>query len=108
MVLSPTFEGFVPWVEDLGKGEYLRYGAEGSDHWSGCSNLSVMSREGAVYNTVRDAVEGFYQLSMMRVTTRLWELYDGGNEPNLVHIRGTITRNAAWNQASKHEKRDSE
>lgn len=94
----------MPWVEDLGKGEYMRYGAEGSDHWSGGSNLSVMSREGAVYNTVRDAVEGLYQLSMMRVTTRLWELYDGGNEPNLVHIRGTITRNAAWNQDSKHEK----
>ena len=108
VVLSSNFDGFVPWVEDLGKGEYMRYGAEGSDHWSGGSNLSVMSREGAVYNTVRDAVESFYQLSVMRVTTRLWELHDGGNESDMVHIRGTITRNPAWNQDSKHQKRVSE
>lgn len=82
----------VPWVENLGRGVYMRFeSGKGGEDWEG----GGVSEEGGVYMGVCEAVERMVGRVERGVEGELWRLYGGferGKGDCAVDLKGVVTQ----------------
>lgn len=98
--LSSCLSSQFPWIENLGRGYYMRFKVNGvrsknpDEAFKRCST-SLVSDEGTQYNHVTEAIENFLSEATSSVQRMLWKVYQWKEkserqESQVLSIRGIV------------------